>query len=138
MYARGCASCPIGCNSCYCPNQCNTCFNNLINVGGVCTCSTASGLYYDSVSKTCTSCLVAIPNCLSCSLSGTITKCNTCSPGYYVDPATFLCVKCSTYCTTCTATSCLSCISSTFTISLNSCICTSPLFLKTSPTPVSC
>ena len=139
-YARSCASCPVGCSGCWSSTSCFSCFNNMqpTNNGG-CTCNSSNSLFYNTATQSCTSCSAAISGCLSCTLSGTTTKCTSCSKGYYLNTTTSLCVVCPTYCTTCSSTTCLTC-TSTFTqpSPLTYCICNSPLFLKTSPTPATC
>jgi len=137
-YARLCASCQPGCSNCTDSSSCAKCANNLISTNGQCTCNTTQGQYYNSATQSCTACSTAIAGCSSCSLSVTTTSCTSCSTGYYLNSSTNICVACSTYCSTCNSTNCTQCVSSTFTKTGTSCICSSPLFLNPSTTPPSC
>lgn len=114
-----CGKCIAGCSGCSSFTSCTTCGTGLVNVNGICSCSSSTS-YYSATTKTCTTCPLAITGCVTCTAVGAATTCVSCNTGFFLTNGT--CTACQTNCLSCSITTCSSC-ALTFIVSGNTCVC---------------
>lgn len=134
-YPRQCYSCATGCKTCSSGTVCSACNTGFILVSSVCQCNTTQLLYYNAGTGTCTTCVSAYANCVSCTGSVLVTTCTGCTnPGFFLNTTTGTCQACGTYCSACTAVACTTCTSSTLIPSGSTCACnaTAQMFVNAS------
>lgn len=141
LQGSSCPACMPVCKTCTTATTCNTCYNSVFTlVSGVCTCP--ANLFFDTATKTCLSCSVLQPNCLTCSYSSVFDPANppsvigtSAATGYYLSAGSA--VACISYCNNCDFTpaplcsTCNTAINFTFD-GFSSCICSPTYYFSAS------